>query len=89
MEKYQEIIPIFFAVDDKYVPFLAVTLQSLLNNASQENYYVIKILYIFSLVYSFQMIIKVNADLVYGYILNHCLKCINLLRELNRLLSAS
>ena len=46
MEKYQEIIPIFFAVDDKYVPFLAVTLQSLLNNASQENYYVIKILYI-------------------------------------------
>ena len=45
MEKYQEIIPIFFAVDDKYVPFLAVTLQSLLNNASQENYYVIKILY--------------------------------------------
>ena len=46
MEKYQEIIPIFFAVDDKYVPFLAVRLQSLLNNASQENYYVIKILYI-------------------------------------------
>ena len=45
MEKYQEIIPIFFAVDDKYVPFLAVTLQSLVNNASQENYYVIKILY--------------------------------------------
>ena len=25
MEKYQEIIPIFFAVDDKYVQFLAVT----------------------------------------------------------------
>ena len=45
MEKYQEIIPIFFAVDDKYVPFLAVTLQSLVNNASQENYYVIKVLY--------------------------------------------
>ena len=45
MEKYQEIIPIFFAVDDKYVPFLAVTLQSLVNNASQEYYYVIKVLY--------------------------------------------
>ena len=45
MEKYQEIIPVFFAVDDKYVPFLAVTLQSLVNNASQENYYVIKVLY--------------------------------------------
>mgnify|MGYP004497958281 FL=1 len=45
MEKYQEIIPIFFAVDDKYVPFLAVTLQSLVNNASTEYYYVIKVLY--------------------------------------------
>ena len=45
MEKYQEIIPIFFAVDDDYVPFLAVTLQSLVNNASQEYYYVIKVLY--------------------------------------------
>ena len=45
MEKYQEIIPIFFAVDDKYVPFLAVTVQSLVNNASSEYYYVIKILY--------------------------------------------
>ena len=45
MEKYQEIIPVFFAVDDKYVPFLAVTLQSLVNNASPEYYYVIKVLY--------------------------------------------
>lgn len=45
MEKYKEIIPIFFAVDDGYIPFLAVTLQSLVDNASEENYYVIKILY--------------------------------------------
>ena len=45
MEKYKEVIPIFFAVDDGYIPFLAVTLQSLINNASQEYYYVIKVLY--------------------------------------------
>ena len=45
MEKYKEIIPIFFAVDDGYIPFLAVTLQSLVNNASKEYYYVIKVLY--------------------------------------------
>ena len=30
MENNLEVIPIFFAVDDGYVPFLAVALQSLL-----------------------------------------------------------
>lgn len=44
MEKYQEIIPIFFAVDDEYIPFLAVTLQSIVEHSTEENYYVIKIL---------------------------------------------
>lgn len=38
-------IPIFFAADDGYVPFLAVALKSLIDNSSKENYYVIKILY--------------------------------------------
>ena len=45
MEKYKEIIPIFFAVDDGYIPFLAVTLQSILEHSTEEYYYVIKILY--------------------------------------------
>lgn len=44
MEKYKEIIPIFFAVDDKYIPFLAVTLQSLVDHSTEDYYYVIKIL---------------------------------------------
>ena len=44
MEKYKEIIPIFFAVDDKYIPFLSVTLESLVEKMSQEYYYVVKIL---------------------------------------------
>ena len=41
----ENIIPIFFAVDDEYIPFLAVALQSLIENSSKENEYVIKILY--------------------------------------------
>jgi len=43
--KKEEVIPIFFAVDDEYIPFLAVALQSLIENASKNNYYSIKILY--------------------------------------------
>lgn len=38
-------IPIFFATDDGYIPFLAVSLQSLIDNSSRENKYVIRILY--------------------------------------------
>ena len=37
-------IPIFFAVDDGYIPFLAVALQSLIENSSEEYNYLIKIL---------------------------------------------
>ena len=45
MENNLEVIPIFFAVDDVYSPFLAVTLHSLTENASKNYYYSIKILY--------------------------------------------
>lgn len=44
MEKRKQ-IPIFFAIDDNYTPFLAVALQSLVENSSKENYYEIKVLY--------------------------------------------
>ena len=37
-------IPIFFATDDKYVPFLAVAMTSLLANASQDYFYRIYVL---------------------------------------------
>ncbi len=43
-EKLKE-IPIFFAMDDKYTPFLAVALKSLIENASKEYKYLIKILH--------------------------------------------
>ena len=45
MEGNSKVIPIFFAVDDGYIPFLAVALQSMIENASKEYYYSIKILY--------------------------------------------
>jgi len=45
MNKNREIVPIFFAVDDGYIPFLAVTIQSIIENSSEENRYEIKILY--------------------------------------------
>lgn len=38
-------IPIFFAVDDGYCPFLAVAIQSLIDNCSEEYTYLIKILH--------------------------------------------
>ena len=43
MNKQKE-IPICFATDDNYVPFLSVAIASLLDNSSVENYYRIFIL---------------------------------------------
>lgn len=40
-----EIIPIFFAIDNDYTPFLAVAIQSLIDNATKDYYYTIKILH--------------------------------------------
>ncbi|MBR0351042.1 MAG: 1-acyl-sn-glycerol-3-phosphate acyltransferase [Clostridia bacterium] len=45
MSQNNKIIPIFFAVDDGYIPFLAVTLQSMLKNASKLYNYEIRVLY--------------------------------------------
>lgn len=45
MNKNNKDIPIFFAVDDGYIPFLAVSLESLISNSSKEYNYVIRILY--------------------------------------------
>ena len=45
MKKNRDVLPIFFAVDDGYIPFLAVSLESLIANSSKEHFYLIKILY--------------------------------------------
>ena len=45
MNKELKEIPIFFAVDDGYIPFLSVAMQSVIDNSSKENKYAIKILY--------------------------------------------
>ena len=39
------IIPVFFTLDDNYIPFFVVALQSLIDNSSKENNYEIKVLY--------------------------------------------
>lgn len=43
-KKNKKEIPIFFATDDNYVPFLDVTLRSLIKNASKKYKYVINVL---------------------------------------------
>lgn len=45
MNKELNEIPVFFAIDDQYIPFLAVALKSLIDNSSEKNKYAIKILY--------------------------------------------
>ena len=55
MENNLEVIPIFFAIDDEYIPFLAVALESLIENSSKNYYYSIKLLYknhIFQIIYT-------------------------------------
>ncbi|MCR4953711.1 MAG: glycosyltransferase family 8 protein [Treponema sp.] len=42
--KYKQIIPICFATDDNYIPFLAVAIASLLENANKKNFYKIYVL---------------------------------------------
>ena len=43
MNKEVNEIPVFFAVDNGYIPFLGVALKSLIDNTSKENKYAIKI----------------------------------------------
>ena len=40
----RRIIPVFFACDNNYVPFLAVAIKSMLDNASKDNFYNVHIL---------------------------------------------
>ena len=41
----KNIVPVFMAVDDGYIPFLGVALKSVIENSSKGNKYEIKILY--------------------------------------------
>ena len=43
-KKHNREIPIFFATDDNYVPFLDVTIRSLIANASKKYKYVINVI---------------------------------------------
>lgn len=41
----KQTIPVFYAIDDNYVPFLAVSLESLVAKISEKNFYEIRVLY--------------------------------------------
>ena len=43
-KKNNNIVSLFFACDDKYIPFLAVTLESIRKHASSSNIYDMKVL---------------------------------------------
>lgn len=45
MNENNNVIPIFMAVDNNYIPFLGVALKSIIDNISQQNRYEIKVLY--------------------------------------------
>ena len=62
MKNNTNIIPIFFAVDDGYIPFLAVTLKSMLSNASNNYNYDIKVLYTSISDENKTKILKLEAD---------------------------
>lgn len=42
---FQKVIPIVFATNDKYAPYVGVAIESILQNASPDNYYRIYVLY--------------------------------------------
>ena len=42
MEQNLNEIPIFFAVDDAYIPCLSVAIESLIQNSKKENKYICK-----------------------------------------------
>ena len=42
--RIKQIIPICFATDDNYIPFLAVAIASLLDNAAKDKFYKIYVL---------------------------------------------
>ena len=44
MNKELKEIPVFFAVDNGYIPFLGVALKSLVDNSSVKSKYAIKVL---------------------------------------------
>lgn len=57
-------IPVFFAVDDNYAPFLAVALQSMIDNASKNYNYIVKVLHTSVSEENIKKISKYNSDYV-------------------------
>ncbi len=58
----KKIIPIYFAIDDNYAPYLVVTMQSIIDNSNKENFYKFHILNTFLSERNFNEISKFNTE---------------------------
>ncbi len=59
----KNIIPIYFAIDDNYAPYLVVTMQSIMENANKENFYKFHILNTFLSERNYNEIAKYNTEI--------------------------
>lgn len=76
-KKYKQKIPICFATDDNYVPFLTVAIASLLDNSSKENFYKIYVLTSHLTEENMNSILKMAAE-------NSSIKFVQLSKELDK-----
>jgi lipopolysaccharide biosynthesis glycosyltransferase len=76
-KKYKQKIPICFATDDNYVPFLTVAIASLLANSSKENFYKIYVLTSHLTEENMNSILKMATE-------NSAIKFVQLSKELDK-----
>ena len=76
-KKYKQKIPICFATDDNYVPFLTVAIASLLDNSSKENFYKIYVLTSHLTEENMNSILKMATE-------NSAIKFVQLSKELDK-----
>lgn len=69
-------IPLFTACDDNYIPFLAVALQSIIDNASKEYDYIFRILHTGVSASNIEKIMKYNRE-------NFCVEFVDIRETLN------
>ena len=80
LPRFKQIIPICFATDDNYIPFLAVAIASLLDNADKSKYYKIYVLTTQLKQESIDSILKLKTP-------NSSIQFISLAKELDKIQS--
>ena len=80
LPRFKQIIPICFATDDNYIPFLAVAIASLLDNAAKDKYYKIYVLTTQLKQENIDSILKLKTE-------NSSIQFISLAKELDKIQS--